>query len=60
MQRLGWSLTIGTGSAMIVELGTAMIMAPASNLGVPPSNRRHNPFATGLIFKNLQTGDLSQ
>ena len=45
---------------MIAELGIAIIMAPASNLAVPPSNRRQNPFATGLIFKNLQTGDLSQ
>ena len=45
---------------MIAELGTAMIVVPASHLAVPPSNRRHNPFITGLIFKNLQTGDLSQ
>ena len=40
---------------MIAELGAAMIVAPASNLAVPPSNRRHNPFKTGLMFKNLPT-----
>ena len=27
---------------MIAELGTEMIVAPASHLAVPPSNKHHN------------------
>ena len=38
---------------MIAELGTAMIVAPASHLAVPPNNRRHNPFVIGLILKKF-------
>ena len=45
--------TIRTGSAIIAKLGAAIIVTPASHLGVPPSNRHHNPFIIGLIFKNL-------
>ena len=38
---------------MIAEPGAAMFVEPASQLAVPPSTRRNNPFVTGLLFKNL-------
>ena len=41
------------GSAMVAEPGSVMIVQLASNLAVPPNNRCHNPFVTGLLFKNL-------
>ena len=41
---------------MIAEPGSAMIVELASHLAVPPYNRRHNPFVTGLLFKNLHQG----
>ena len=44
---------------MIAEPGSAMIVELASQLAVPPYNRRHNPFITGLLFKNLRPGQLS-
>ena len=42
---------------MIAELGSAMIVEPASHLAVPPNNRPHNPFVTGLLFINLLPGE---
>ena len=44
---------------MIAEPGSAMIVELASQLAVPPYNRRHNPFVTGLLFKNLRPGPSS-
>ena len=41
---------------MIAEPGAAMFVEPASQLAVPPSTRRNNPFVTGLLFKNLRPG----
>ena len=49
---IGWD-KVRLVSEMIVGLGKAMIVVPASHLPVPPSKRHHNPFLIGIRFKKL-------